>query len=134
MCVLLASLVFSYFMYLLYILYMFVTRRNFGWFRTFMRERSGLTRGLPIDIVCMMLLCTSSVPTLYVFSNEKNQDTISYIGFRQVIRAHITCLCFRLRKYKTQTGYMSPYYLSKAYITNFHTAIPWVHITCVKPK
>ena len=24
----------------------------------------------------------------------------------------------RLRKYKTQTGYMSPYYLSKAYITN----------------
>jgi hypothetical protein len=23
-----------------------------------------------------------------------------------------------LRKYKTQTGYMSPYYLSKAYITN----------------
>ena len=25
---------------------------------------------------------------------------------------------YRLRKYKTQTGYMSPYYLSKAYITN----------------
>jgi len=24
----------------------------------------------------------------------------------------------RLGKYKTQTGYMSPYYLSKAYITN----------------
>ena len=45
---------------------------------------------------------------------------IRYIGFRQVIRAHITCLSciFRLRKYKTQTGYMSPYYLSKAYITN----------------
>ena len=27
-------------------------------------------------------------------------------------------LKIRLRKYKTQTGYMSPYYLSKAYITN----------------
>ena len=39
---------------------------------------------------------------------------IRYIGFRQVIRVHITCLW----EYKTQTGYMSPYYLSKAYITN----------------
>jgi hypothetical protein len=37
-----------------------------------------------------------------------SSNIISYIGFRQVIRAHIT----------TQTGYMSPYYLSKAFITN----------------
>jgi hypothetical protein len=46
-------------------------------------------------------------------------DSISYIGFRQVIRAHINCLIyFSWAKYTTQTGYMSPYYMSKAYITN----------------
>ena len=53
---------------------------------------------------------------------------IRYIGFKQVIRAHITCLCFIF--HKTQTGYMSPYYLSKAYITNSVKAIDFIMKWC----
>ena len=66
--------------------------------------------------------------TLMKFEHKSIHDTgkfiiISYIGFRHVIRAHITCLFLyflsrRRCKYTTQTGYMSPYYLSKAYIRN----------------
>ena len=81
-------------------------------------------------VVYLFLFTSSGVHYVVSFSSSSIliapsafSNIISYIGFRQVIRAHITCLCFifpepKARKYTTQTGYMSPYYLFKAYITN----------------
>ena len=42
---------------------------------------------------------------LYVFRLIFTRDNISYIGFRQVIRAHITCLCFIFPETKAREIY-----------------------------
>ena len=62
----------------------------------------------------------------YMYSSH-----VLYLGFTQVIWTHgIAVWQIRLRKYKTQTGYMSPYYLSKAYITNNVKSMHFVYIYC----
>ena len=73
--------------------------------------------------ICLFIFCSSSIyafwlPLWYFQTYSICQGLfdlpiiISYIGFRHVIRAHITCLFLyflsrRRCKYTTQTGYMS---------------------------
>ena len=65
-------------------------------------------------VVCLFLFTSSGVHYVVSFSSSSIliapsafSNIISYIGFSQVIRAHITCLCFIFPEPKAREIYNS---------------------------